>query len=355
MKKPTQHKKEYTLAELVAGLDVVIQGDPDCIIKGVCTIHQAQAGYITFLMNPLYKKYLDTTEAAAVILCSAEAEFCPVNAVIATDPYFTYAKIAAYFDTKSAIEPGIHPTATIGSGCKIAASASVGSHCVIGNGVKLAANVSIGPGSVIGDHSEIGEESQIDANVTLYHQIIVGKRVIISSGTVIGSDGFGIAKNKGRWHKVPQLGRVVIQDDVEIGSNCSIDRGAIDDTVIEEGVKLDNLIQVGHNARIGANTAIAGHVAIAGSAEIGKNCMIAGCSGVNGHISIADNTVITGMTAVTKSIRESGVYSSGVGGLVTNLEWRKNSARFQRLDHLMQRVKELESTLKDLITERKAT
>jgi UDP-3-O-[3-hydroxymyristoyl] glucosamine N-acyltransferase len=222
---------------------------------------------------------------------------------------------------------------------------------VIGEGVKIAANVIIAPGCVIGDDTEIDVGTCLDANVTLYHQIIVGKHVVISSGCVIGSDGFGIAKHKGEWHKVPQLGRVVIGDYVEIGSNCSIDRGAIDDTVIEKGVKLDNLIQIGHNVRIGENTAIAGCVGIAGSAVIGKNCLIGGCAGINGHITIADNVVITGMTVVSKSIREPGIYSSGVGGLVTNLEWRKNSARLHRLDQLTKRVKNLE----DLTLERKVT
>ena len=207
----------------------------------------------------------------------------------------------------------------------------------------------------MGDYSEIDTGSRLDANVTLYHHIVMGKRVYIASGTVIGSDGFGIAKEKGQWHKVPQLGRVIIKDDVEIGSNCSIDRGAIEDTIIENGVKLDNLIQVGHNVQIGENTAVAGCVGIAGSAVIGKNCLIGGGAGVNGHITIADNVVITGFTATTKSIREPGIYSSGVGGLVTNLEWRKNSARLHRLDQLIQRVKDLESSLESLLVERKET
>lgn len=353
--KHKQLKKEYTLAELTKGLDVEIQGDPNCIIKGVCTIHQSKPDHITFLMNPLYKKHLEATEAAAVILSPDEAENCPVNAIVARDPYFAYAQIAAYFDNRKWPSPGIHPSATIGEKCEIDPTASVGQNCVIGDEVKIGPGVIISPGCVIGEGTEIGENSLIEANVTLYHQTKIGKCVIIASGTVIGSDGFGIAKHKGQWHKVPQLGRVVIEDYVEIGSNCSIDRGAIEDTVIEMGVKLDNLIQVGHNTRIGANTAIAGHVAIAGSAEIGKNCLIAGCSGINGHITIADNTVITGMTAVSKSIREPGIYSSGVGGLVSNMEWRKNSARIHRLDQLIQRVKELESAVEDLTTERKST
>lgn len=353
--KRKQIKKEYTLAELTDGLDVDIQGDSDCLISGVSTIQNSRPGCITFLVNPLYKKYLDNTEAAAVILSPGDADSCPVNAIVTRNPYYVYAKIASFFDKRSLAAIGIHATAVVGSDCKIDKTASIGPHCVIGDNVKIGAHVSLGPACIVGDHSEIDESSRLDANVTLYHHIIVGKRVFISSGTVVGSDGFGIAKEKGQWHKVPQLGRVIIKDDVEIGSNCSIDRGAIEDTIIERGVKLDNLIQVGHNVQIGENTAVAGCVGIAGSAVIGKNCLIGGGAGVNGHITIADDVVITGFTATTKSIREPGIYSSGVGGLVTNLEWRKNSARLHRLDQLIQRVKDLESSLEELTVERKAT
>lgn len=348
-------KKEYTLEQLTHGLDVVIRGDAQAKINRVSTIHEAKPGCITFLTNPLYKKYLQSTQASAVILSQDDAIDCPVTVVISKNPYYVYAKMAAFFEQRPKPMAGIHPTAVIGENCQIHPSVSIGSHCVVNDRVTLAANVVLGAGCVIGEGSHIDENSQLDANVTLYHDITVGKRVIISSGTVIGSDGFGNAKHQGRWHKVPQLGRVIIGDDVEIGSNCAIDRGAIEDTIIESGVRLDNLIQVGHNVRIGENTAIAGCVGIAGSAVIGKNCLIGGCSGINGHISIADNVMITGMTVVSKSIREPGVYSSGVGGLATNLEWRKNSARLHRLDHLIQRVKDLESLVEDLTVERKPT
>lgn len=355
--KHNQIKKEYTLAQLTEGLDVVIKGDPQTVINGVCTLDQSSPGCITFLINSLYKKYLQTTQASAVILASEDMEACAVNAIVARNPYFIYAKIAAFFDTKPCPLPGIHSSAVIGKDCQIHPTASIGANCVIGDRVTIEANVMIGAGSVIGDDSSIDESSRIDANVTLYHQIIIGKHVVISSGTVIGSNGFGNAREKGKWFAVPQLGRVIIQDDVEIGSNCSIDRGAVEDTIIEKGARLDNLIQVAHNVRIGENTAIAGCVGIAGSAVIGKNCLIGGGAGVNGHITIADNVMITGMTATTKSIREPGVYSSGVGGLVTNLEWRKNSARFQRLDQLNKRIKDLEVALKSIsentTTERK--
>lgn len=346
MKKP---KPQYTLAELIKDLDVTLQGDPTCTIKGVCTIQEGKPDHITFLVNPLYKKYLPSTQAAAVILTQDDATDCPVNALISRDPYYIYANIASYFDDRPIGEPNsIHPTAVIGEHCKLDASVSIGPYCVIGDHVTLAAHVVIGAGCVIGPYSELGESSQLHANVTLYHKVKLGKRVIVSSGTVIGSDGFGIAKNKGVWHKVPQLGRVIIEDDVEIGANCAIDRGAIGDTLIEKGVKLDNLIQLGHNVRIGENTALAAFVGVSGSTEIGKNGLVGGQAGFAGHLTISENVVITGGTAVTRSIREPGVYSSGVGGVVTNSEWRKNSARINRLDKLMDRVKELEAAVSAL-------
>lgn len=348
---PLKKKKQYTLAELTQGLDVTIEGDPNYLISGVNTIQQAEPQHITFLMNPLYKKYLSTTQAGAVILSKSDALDCRQNTIIARDPYYTYALVAAYFDHKSHPPKGIHPTAVIGDKCKIDSSACISAHCVIGQGVKIGPHVEIGPGCTIGDFSEIAERAKLHSHVTLYDRIKVGKRVIIASGAVIGSDGFGIAKHEGIWHKIPQLGSVVIGDDVEIGANCAIDRGAIEDTIIEKGVKLDNLIQVGHNVRIGENTAIAGCAAIAGSTAIGKNCLIGGMAGIAGHVIIADNVVITGGSAITKSIHDPGIYSSGVGGVVTNLEWRKNSARLHRLEHLQERIKTLESALKALTTE----
>ncbi len=346
--KQKQDKRQYTLAELTQGLDVSIRGDANCLIEGVCTLQKAQTGRIAFLSNPLYKKYLSNTQASAVILLSDEAQACSVNALISRDPYFTYSQIASFFDDKPKATAGIHSTAVIGQHCQIDPTASIGANCVIGDNVTLSAGVVLGPGCIIGEYSTIGEASCLHANVTLYHKIQVGKRVIIASGTVIGSDGFGIAKHQGVWHKVPQLGRVIIGDDVEIGSNCTIDRGAIEDTMLEKGVKLDNLIQIGHNVQIGEYSALAGCVGVSGSTVIGKNCLIGGGAGFAGHLTIADNVMVTGMTAVTKSIRTPGVYSSGVGGLVTNMEWRKNSARLRRLDQLVERVKSLETALTEL-------
>jgi UDP-3-O-[3-hydroxymyristoyl] glucosamine N-acyltransferase len=344
--------RKFSLAQLTEGLDVNIIGDAECLIQGVTTIQQAKPGRIAFLMNPLYKKYLATTQAAAVILSESDAVDCPVNAVISRDPYYTYAQMAAYFEFKPAVTAGIHPTVVTGKNCQLHPSVSIGAHCTLGDNVVLKENVVIFPHCTIGDNCHISEGTRLDANVVLYHHVTLGSGVTIASGTVIGSEGFGLAKHKGRWHKVPQLGRVVIGDDVEIGANCAIDRGAIEDTIIEKGARLDNLVQVGHNVRIGEYTAVAGCVGIAGSATIGKNCLLGGASGLAGHITLADDVMVTGMTAVSKSIPVAGIYSSGVGGVVNNLEWRKNSARVQRIGQLVDRVKRLESLL-EALTERK--
>lgn len=345
--------KSYTLKELSQGLDVQIVGDPNCLIDGVCTIQQGVPAKITFLMNPLYHRYLTETKASAVILSSEYVKECATNALISRDPYFTWTQVASYFDDRPQPKKGIHPTAVIGQHCVIDPSVSVGAQCVIGDHVVLGPHVVLNPGCVVGEHSQIGEGSRLEANVTIYHRILIGKRVLIGSGTVIGSDGFGIAKHKGAWHKVPQLGRVIIEDDVELGANCAVDRGAIDDTLIGYGAKIDNLVQIAHNVKIGKHTAIAGCVGISGSTVIGNNCMIGGQSGFAGHLTIADNVVITGATEVTKSIRDAGIYSSGVGGLVTNKERRKITARVHRLDRLQQRVQTLEALLENLI-ERKS-
>lgn len=343
------NKSEYKLIDLIDGLDVTIKGDPNCLINGVSPIQQSQSGHITFLTNPLYRKFLPITQASAVILTEAEAAECTTNAVISRNPYYTYAKIAAFFTEPVETWTGIHPTATIGVDCQIHPTAVIGPNAVLGQRVKVGANVIIGANNCLADQVEIEENAQLDANVTIAHNVKIGKRTRIASGAVIGSDGFGFANQKGVWHKVPQLGSVIVGNDVDIGANTTIDRGAVEDTIIEDGVKLDNLIQVGHNVRIGTHTIIAGCVAIAGSTVIGKNCMVGGATCFAGHITIGDNVMITGMTAVTKSIHQPGIYSSGIVGAVTNQEFRKNNARFHRLENLMQRVKTLESTLKEFI------
>lgn len=341
--------KQYSLAELTKGLDVEISGDAACLIDGVATIQDASEGKITFLNNPLYRKHLASTRASAVIVSPNEAMACPVNTIVCKNPYYIYAKVAEFFARKNNGAQGVHPAAVLGEQCEIADSASIAANVVIGDRVKIAAGVTIGAGTTIGDDVVIGEDSCIDPGVTIYHQVKLGKRVRLMSGVVLGGDGFGFANEAGRWYKVPQLGGVVLGDDVDVGANTTIDRGAIGDTVIESGAKLDNLIQVGHNVKIGTNTIIAGCVAIAGSTVIGKNCMIGGRSAFAGHLEVVDGVMMTGGTDVTKSITEPGLYSSGIVGAVPNIEFRKNNARFNRLENLQQRVKKCETQLKETI------
>jgi UDP-3-O-[3-hydroxymyristoyl] glucosamine N-acyltransferase len=343
---------QFKLSELVKDLDVTIQGDPECVITGVSPVHQAQSGHITFLTNAHYRKFLPGTQASAVILKQEDAEDCKVNAVISANPYYTYARIADYFDSKFESVAGIHASAVIGKNCDIHPSASIGPNCTVGDHVQIGPQAVIGPNCTLGDYVKIGSETRLDAGVSLYHHVTIGQRSRLASGVVVGSDGFGFANNKGVWHKVPQLGSVEIGNDVDIGSNTTIDRGAVENTVIEDGVKLDNLIQVGHNVRIGAHTVVAGCAGIAGSTIIGKYCMIGGAANFAGHLSVADKVIITGMTAVTKSIQEPGMYSSGIVGAVPNHEFLKNNARFHRLEQLQQRVKALETAIKEMTEKR---
>ena len=289
-----------------------------------------------------------------MILSQAEAEECQANAIIAKNPYYVYSQIAHYFRSKETVSLGVHETAIIGKDCHIDVSASVGPYAVLGAGVTIGKQVVIGAHCALGDNVTIGDDSRLDARVTLYRNVTLGKRVHIASGAVIGSDGFGLAPCDGKWHMIPQLGAVRINDDVTIGANTTIDRGAMQDTVLEEGVKLDNLIQVGHNVQIGAHTVVAGCVALAGSSKIGRHCIIGGASNIAGHIELTDHVVLTGMSAVTKSITEPGVYSSGIVGAVTNQEFRKNNAWFHRLGHLVQRVKSLEVIVKESIVKRES-
>lgn len=333
-----------TLAELAELTGATIQGNGDCVITGVATLNDAKQGDLSFLHNIKYKKFLPETQASAVILSADVAENCQTNALISDDPYYAYTQVASLLQYKPANKAGIHATAVVGENCDIDSTACIGPNVVIGDHVKIGANTSIGAGTVVESFCEIGESCDIHANVTLYHHARIGSRVTIFSGVVIASDGFGNAMHQGKWHKVPQLGTVVIEDDVEIGSNTTIDRGALGDTIIRRGARLDNLIQIGHNIEIGECTAIAACTAIAGSVKIGKYCLIGGATTINGHISICDKTIITGMSGVAHSIREPGIYSSGHIA-EKNATWRKNVVRFLQLDKMARRLRKLELKL----------
>lgn len=331
----------FKLGELAKRIGGEVHGDEDCVIKNVGALASAGPGDISFLSNPHYRKQLARTGASAVIVGRADRDLCPVNALVVDNPYAAFARVAALLHPAPPAKCGIHPAAVVGEGCTIHATAWVGPLAVIEDGVQLGARVNVGPGCVIGAGATLEEDARLVARVTLCRGVVIGKRALIHPGAVIGSDGFGLANEAGVWLKVPQLGGVRVGDDVEIGANTTIDRGALEDTVLEDGVKLDNQIQVAHNVRIGAHTAIAGCVGIAGSAKIGKRCTIGGGAGILGHLEIADDVHITAMSLVTKSLREAGVYSSGTP-LEPNPHWRKNVARFRQLDSIARRLSALE-------------
>lgn len=333
-----------TLGELAERSGAGLHGDAALPIAGVCTLQDGRPGCIGFLANPHYRKYLAGTRAAAVILTEDDLAACPVPALVSRNPYATYAQVATLLSPVLATQTGVHPSAVVAADARIDPSASIGPLCVVESGADIAAGVVIGPGCVIGRGARIGADTRLVANVTLCHGVQLGARCLIHPGAVIGSDGFGIANEGGRWLKVPQLGSVRIGDDVEIGANTSVDRGALDDTVIADGVKLDNQIQVAHNVQIGEHTAVAGCVGISGSAKVGAHCMLAGGVGVVGHLEIADGTVVTGMSMVTKSITERGVYSSGLAAMPGD-QWNKIVARLRRLDDMARRLQALERKL----------
>ena len=335
-----------TLGQLAEHVGGRIHGDANCNINGVATLQNAKAGDISFLANPRYTKYLAGTDATAVILGEEHRDACPTNALVVTDPYLSYARIATLLNPSAATQQGRHPSAVVADGSHIDPSAWIGPHSVIEEGVEIGAGVMVGPGCIIGHGSRIGAGSRLVANITVCHGSRLGNRVVLHPGVVIGSDGFGLANDGGSWVKVPQLGGVIIGDDVEIGANTTVDRGALDDTIIENGVKLDNQIQVAHNVYIGAHTAVAGCTGIAGSARIGARCTIGGGVGIVGHTEIADDVHITGMSFVAHSIRKPGVYSSGTP-LEANREWRRNYARFHQLDDMARRLRKLEAAFKD--------
>lgn len=342
----TNIAKRIKLGELANLVEAQLIGDASLEITGIAPLQHASDGMLSFLSNPRYVKYLADTKATAVIINVEFKHLCNTNALIVTNPYAVYAKIVSLFAHRAEHIPGIHKTAAIGEHCQIHASAFIGPNCVIGKNVVIDEHVHISAGSVIGDNCHIASNSWLHANVTLYHQVEIGQRCIIHSGVVIGSDGFGIAQDNGVWKKIEQIGGVVIGNDVEIGANTTIDRGALDDTVIEDGVKLDNQIQVAHNVRIGAHTVIAGCTGISGSTQIGSHCMIGGACCIGGHITITDNVVLTATTGVNRSITKPGVYS-GSGGAQDNAEWRKNNARFKQLDRLARKVLNLEKLMKE--------
>ena len=328
----------HTAADLAARFGLGLRGDGGTSVHGVSTLARAQAGQLSFLANPRYRAQLADSAAGVVVMREADADGFAGTALLAVDPYAAFAKIAALFEQRPAFAPGIHPSAVIDPAAQVDRGASIGPFASIGPRSVVEAGAAVGPGCAIGEDCVVGAGSELGANVTLVRRVRLGRRVLVHPGAVLGADGFGLAMDAGRWLKVPQLGGVVVGDDCEIGANTTIDRGALEDTVLEEDVRLDNQIQIGHNVRIGAHTAMAGCSAVAGSATIGRYCLIGGGAGVLGHLELCDRVVVTAMSLVTHSIREPGEYSSGTP-LMDNRSWRRSAARFKQLDALARRTR----------------
>jgi len=322
---------EFSLGELAVRFGLTLRGEPSLTVRGVATLSRANSGALSFLANSRYRRQLESTQATAVILSAEDAAHCPVAALIDPNPYLAYARIATLLHPETAHEPGVHPSAVVAGGARVASSAGIGPLAVIEEGAQIGERVWVGPGCIVQKGASVGADSTLKARVNLYPGVILGQRCILHAGAVVGADGFGFAPNSGTWVKVPQVGSVRIGDDVEVGANTTIDRGAIDDTVVENGVKLDNQIQVGHNVIIGAHTAIAACTGISGSTVIGQRCMIGGMVGFAGHLTIADDVVVTGCSLVSASIKKPGSYSSGMPTVETRL-WRRMVAHLRRLD-----------------------
>ncbi|MBN3073720.1 MULTISPECIES: UDP-3-O-(3-hydroxymyristoyl)glucosamine N-acyltransferase [Pectobacterium] len=329
------------LDALAQQLDAQLHGDGDIVITGVASMHSAKTGQITFLSDSRYREQLAGTQASAVVLTEADLPYCQVAALVVKNPYLTYARMAQLLDTTPQPATDIAPSAVIAPDATLGQNVSVGAHAVIESGAHLGDGVVIGPGCFIGKDARIGAGTRLWANVTIYHRVTLGEHCLIQSGTVIGSDGFGYANDRGNWVKIPQLGTVRIGDRVEIGASTTIDRGALDDTVIGNGVIIDNQCQIAHNVVIGDNTAVAGGVIMAGSLKIGRYCMIGGASVINGHMEICDKVTVTGMGMVMRPITEPGVYSSGIP-LQPNKVWRKTAALVMNIDEISKRLKAVE-------------
>jgi UDP-3-O-[3-hydroxymyristoyl] glucosamine N-acyltransferase len=319
-------------------------GDPGIEIRRLATLESAGPGDLSFLSDKRYRAKLRTTRAEAVILAREEREATSLPKILCEDPYIYYARAARLLAGESRPGPGIHPGAIVDPGAAVPESATVGPGSHIAHGTQLGEGVVIGANCSLGENVRVGDESVLHPSVVIYPGCIVGKRAIIHSGVVIGADGFGMAAEKGRWIKIPQTGRVIIGDDVEVGANTTIDRGALDDTIIEDGVKLDNQIQIGHNVRVGAHTAMAGCVAIAGSTRIGGHCAIGGAVRIVGHLTIADHVTIFAAAVVTKSITRPGTYAGSLPA-ASSREWARTVAHLRSLDNALERIRALEKQI----------
>ncbi|HUL40568.1 MAG TPA: UDP-3-O-(3-hydroxymyristoyl)glucosamine N-acyltransferase [Burkholderiales bacterium] len=335
----------HSLGSIVERFGGELIGDRNISITQVAPLDLAQPWHLSFLSQPKYRSQLETTKAGAVILGRESRDLTALPRIVCNDPYVYFARVSAFLNPVALPPPGAHPSAVIATSAQIPASATIGAHVFIGEQVVIGERTVVGSGCCLGEGVAIGEACFLHPRVVIYPRCVIGDKVTLQSGVVIGSDGFGIAMDGGHWLKIPQIGRVIIGNDVEIGANTTVDRGAMGDTVIEDGVKLDNLIQVGHNVRIGAHTAIAGCVGIAGSTKIGRYCRIGGAAMISGHLQIADNVTISGATGVGKTITKAGTYTSAYPFEPHNV-WLKNAVQLRHLHELAQKVRNLEQQSK---------
>lgn len=337
-----------TVKQIAEHLGGVVYGDDTIEIDKIATLTGATPGNISFLTNNKYRDQLAHTKASAVLINKDELVFCQQNskavAIVLDNPYLGYARLAQYMDTTPKGVSGIHPSAVISDSAEVAQSACIGANTVIADGAVIGENVVIGPGCYVGHNSRLGANTRLWANVSVYHGVTIGENCLFQSGAVIGSDGFGYAPQGKQWVKIPQLGGVVIGNNVEVGANSAIDRGALEDTLIENGVIIDNLCHVAHNVTLGENTAMAGGSMVAGSTKIGSNCALGGMAGVSGHLQVSDNVLLTAKAMVIKDIKEPGAYSSGIPSMPSR-EWRKLTARLRQLDDMHLRLRKAEKKL----------
>jgi UDP-3-O-[3-hydroxymyristoyl] glucosamine N-acyltransferase len=337
----------FTLAELARQVGGRVQGASDYEISGVAALDRAGPQHIAYLSERKYRHQLATSRAGAVIMNGADAAGYAGNALVVESPHLCFARVAALLHPATATPFGVHATALVDPQARIAATCAIGAYTVVEAGATIGDGARIGPGCYIGRDVMIGPGTRLVGHVWIGERSVLGRDCTIYPGVVIGADGFGYAKDGERWVKVPQLGRIVIGNDVEVGANTTIDRGALGDTVIGDGVKLDNLIQIGHNVRIGEHSILAGCVGVAGSATIGRRCAIGGQVGIAGHLEIADDVQVLGTSLVAGSITEAGTYSSAIGAQPAD-KWRRNAARVRQLDELVRRVHELEQEVRNL-------
>ncbi len=330
-----------TLKQLEQITGGTLHGDAEATVSSVAAMDKAQPGQVTFMSNPRYKKQLAECQASVVMVKESELELCTGNVLVVADPYVAFAKVAQALDVPEKPATGISEAAFIAADATLGENVSVGPNATIESGAVIGDNASIGAGAYIGRNAKIGAGTQIWANATIYHHVEVGENCVFHSSSVIGADGFGYANERGEWVKIPQTGTVKVGDRVEIGASTTVDRGALDDTIVESNVILDNQIQIGHNVHISYGRCIAGGTVVGGSTHIGKYCIIGGGAAISGHLEIADGSMISGRAMILKSITEKGVYSSGMPAQ-PNREWRKSVARLNRLEDMLNRLNELE-------------